>query len=233
VTYTNEFNQPIGSLVNNWQPAHLPTKTSIFGRWCALEPLEPAKHAENLFYALMKDNKGESWTYLLYGPFHSFSEFQAWLLHLSLGNDPFFYAIIDSATRLPVGMASYLRIVPEHGVIEVGHLHFSNELKQTAAATEAMFLMMRHVFDELGYRRYEWKCNSLNEPSRKAALRLGFNYEGTFRQDRIIKNHNRDTDWFSIIDSEWPQLRRRFELWLNPNNFCADKNQIMRLGDIS
>src|SRR5262249_23531809 len=139
---------------------------------------------------------------------------------------------LAAKTHLPIGKASYLRINPLHGVIEIGHLHFSKFLKRTAAATEAIYLMIQHLFDELGYRRCEWKCNALNQASRKAALRFGFKFEGIFRQNYVLKSHNRDTAWFSIIDNEWPQLKEKFQKWLDPNNFDCNGKQIIKLSDI-
>jgi RimJ/RimL family protein N-acetyltransferase len=189
------------------------------GRFCRLEPLDPARHAAPLYDALQHDVDGHNWTYLPVGPFKSLDAFRAWAEPASVGDDPVFYAVIDVATGQPVGYASYLRIDPKSGVIEVGHISYTPLLQRRPAATETMFLMMRHVFDELGYRRYEWKCNALNAPSRAAASRLGFTYEGTFRQAMVVKGHNRDTAWFSILDSEWPALKPAFERWLAPGNF--------------
>lgn len=146
--------------------------------------------------------------------------------------DTFFYAIIDNKTGLPVGVASYLRINANHGSIEVGNLHFSKSLQKTPAATEAMYLLMYYAFEELGYRRYEWKCNNLNVPSRKAAERLGFTFEGIFRQCNVFKGHNRDTAWFSIIDSEWPTIKTKLEKWLDSKNFSASGKQILKLQEI-
>jgi RimJ/RimL family protein N-acetyltransferase len=162
---------------------------------------------------------------LFYGPFDSFDAYRRWLVAMTESNDPLFYAIVDNASGKAVGVAAYMRIDPANGVIEVGHLNFSPALQRTAAATEAMYLMMRRAFDELGYRRYEWKCDSLNAPSRSAAERLGFHYEGLFRQAIIYKNRSRDTAWFSIIDSEWPARKTAFERWLAPENFDAAGRQ--------
>ena len=147
--------------------------------------------------------------------------------------DPFFFAIIDHATGLPVGQASYLRIEPAHRAIEVGHIIFAPALQRSIGATEAMYLMARHVFDDLGYRRYEWKCNALNQPSRRAALRLGFTFEGIFRQHMIIKGRNRDTAWFSLLDSEWPLRRANFEQWLAPSNFDSSGRQKLSLASLN
>jgi RimJ/RimL family protein N-acetyltransferase len=201
----------------------------MHGRLCRLDPLDPA-HAAPLFEAHALDREGRNWTYLPYGPFASSAEYTRWVEWASAQDDPQFFAIVDGATR-PVGVASYLRIEPAMGVIEVGHLAFSPLLQRRPAATEAMYLMMRRVFEELGYRRYEWKCDALNAPSRRAAERLGFTYEGTFRQMHVVKGRNRDTAWFSITDSEWPVLKRAFEGWLDPANFDAAGAQRRRLGE--
>jgi RimJ/RimL family protein N-acetyltransferase len=199
------------------------------GRLCRLEPLDVAKHAAALHEAHAADREGRNWTYLPYGPFASAAEYARWVEWAVAQGDPQFFAIVDGATGQPVGTASYLRIEPAMGVIEVGHLAFSPALQRRPAATEAMYLMMRRVFDELGYRRYEWKCDALNAPSRRAAERLGFRYEGTFRQAVVIKGRNRDTAWFSILDREWPALKVAFERWLDPANFDGAGAQRRRL----
>lgn len=226
----NEFGQPIGQPLDKWTAAQIPPNSKMSGSYSSLEPLNPTIHAPKLFELFNMDNSG--WTYLPYGPFYTYNEFYTWLDTLANKNDALFYTILDSKNNVPIGVASYVRIVPENGVIEVGHIHFSNNLKKTPAATEAMYLMMYRVFEELGYRRYEWKCDSLNQPSRNAAERLGFKFEGIFRQDRIYKNRNRNTAWFSIIDNEWPVLKPRFQKWLHPNNFDANGNQKWSLREI-
>jgi len=190
----------------------------MVGRWCRLEPLDPERHAASLFAAYQLDREGHRWTYLPYGPFANEASFRAWLTEMAAKDDPLFFAVLDE-TGEAVGVASFLRISPETGSIEVGHIHYSPRLERTRAATEAMYLMMRRVFDELAYRRYEWKCDSLNAPSRRAADRLGFTYEGTFRQHLVAKGRNRDTAWYSIIDSEWPAIKAAFEAWLEADNF--------------
>ncbi len=200
------------------------------GRLCRLEPLEANRHAEALHDAYAADREGRIWTYLPYGPFASAAEYAAWV-ESRRGEDPLFFAIIDRTSGRPVGAASYLRIDPAMGCIEVGHLSYSPALQRMAAATEAMYLMMRRAFDELGYRRYEWKCNSLNAPSWNAAERLGFRYEGTFRQAWVQKGRNRDQAWFSIIDGEWPAVRSALEGWLDPSNFDDSGQQRRRLAE--
>jgi RimJ/RimL family protein N-acetyltransferase len=191
------------------------------GRFCRLVPTEAA-HAPGLHDAFAGDDAG--WAYLPYGPFASSAGLAYWLAAACLGDDPLFHTILAPDGR-PLGVASYLRIDPGNGVIEVGHIHYAPALQGTAAATEAMRLMMARVFDELGYRRYEWKCNALNDASCRAARRLGFTYEGTFRQAAVVKGRNRDTAWFSMLDGDWPRLKAEYERWLEPSNFDVDGAQ--------
>ncbi|GAA5178642.1 GNAT family protein [Niveibacterium umoris] len=224
----NHLGQPVGDEVPGWAPPSQPGSVTLQGRFCRVEPLEPERHAAQLFAADALDADGRSWTYLPYGPFATLTEYRAWLESVAAGTDPCFYAIIDLTTECAVGVCSYLRIDPAAGSIEVGHLHFSPLLQGKPAATEAMFLMMQHAFT-LGYRRYEWKCNALNEPSRRAAQRLGFSYEGCFRQARIDRGRNRDTTWYSVIDGEWPALKAVFEQWLAPANFDEHGRQHLAL----
>lgn len=229
----NEYNQPISFSVEDWKPVQKPSMTLTKGNYCILEALNIEIHAELLFETLKIDNRGESWTYLPYGPFDTCADFCEWLKITNSQDDTLLYAILDLKTQQPLGIAGYLRINPEHGVIEIGHLHFSKLLQRTPIATEAIYLMMKHVFNDLGYRRYEWKCNSLNQASCNAAKRFGFTFEGIFRQSNVFKGQNRDTAWFSIIDNEWPAIKNRFEKWLNPNNFDSYGNQIKKLREIS
>jgi RimJ/RimL family protein N-acetyltransferase len=228
----NELGQPIGFSVEHWQPRPRPPRSPASGRLCRVEPFDPASHSRALYAAFARDVDRRNWTYLPYGPFDSFDAFDAWALTSCAGDDPLFHTVVDRSTGAAVGLASYLRIRPNEGVIEVGHIHFSPALQRTTLSTEAMFLMMRRVFDELGYRRYEWKCDALNEPSRKAALRLGFRFEGIFRQATIYKNRNRDTAWYSIIDSEWPGIRAAYEGWLDADNFDAEGRQRRSLSSV-
>lgn len=202
------------------------------GRYCRVEPLDPERHAHDLWSANADDAEGRMWTYLSVGPFAEEAAYRAWLDQVAPGDDPVFYTIVDARIGQAVGLASYLRIDPANGVIEVGHLQFSPRLQRTPAATEAMYLMMRRAFDELGYRRYEWKCDSLNAPSRAAAERYGFRFEGLFRQAVVYKGRNRDTAWFSIVDTEWPAVRDAFQHWLDPANFDTDGRQRHRLSDL-
>ncbi len=229
---TNSLGQPIGFPVPGWQARPLPPRTPMTGRTCDVVPLDPDRHAPELHDANLENKDGGNFTYLGAGPFASLAEYRQWIDATCLGKDPLFHAIIDKSSGKAVGIASYLRIDPANGVIEVGHINYSPRLQHKVASTEAMFLMMRRVFDELGYRRYEWKCDSLNEPSRRAALRLGFTYEGIFRQAIIYRGRNRDTAWFSITDKEWPALKRAYEAWLAPGNFDAAGKQKARLGDL-
>jgi RimJ/RimL family protein N-acetyltransferase len=202
------------------------------GRFCRLEALDPARHARDLFAANQRDAEGRNWTYLFVGPFADFESYRAWLEQVAEADDPLFHTIIDLKTEKAVGVATFMRVDRANGVIEVGNINYSPLLQRTPAATEAMFLMMARVFDELGYRRYEWKCDSLNAPSRAAALRLGFQFEGIFRQAVIYKGRNRDTAWFSMIDGEWPALKRAYEQWLAPGNFDAEGRQRRKLTDL-
>ena len=219
------MNNIVGSVVNNWQPPECSLREKMQGRFCRLEPLHPAQHSKELYDAYALDPHGHLWTYLPYGPFTTRDDYEVWLTDVCKKTDPQFHAIIDLKSNTAVGVASYLRISPEAGSIEVGHLCFSPLLQATVAATEAMYLMMKKVFDA-GYRRYEWKCNALNDHSRQAAKRLGFSYEGIFRQAAVVKGRNRDTAWFSIIDTEWPHLKSGFEEWLSPTNF--DDNGVQK-----
>jgi RimJ/RimL family protein N-acetyltransferase len=222
---TNDLGQPIGEPLPNHRPAKPPTREVLVGQRCRLEPLRAEPHADALFEAYAKDVEGRNWTYLPYGPFESAADYRGFVESMQDQDDPVFYAVVSAETQLPVGVGSYLRIEPGPGVIEVGHLSYAPALQRTPASTEAMYLMMRHVFEDLGYRRYEWKCDSLNAPSRAAAERLGFRYEGTFRQAVVMKARNRDTAWFSILDREWGERRRAFEAWLDPENFDAQGRQ--------
>lgn len=221
--------QPLGFLVPDWTPRSLPPVEPIDGRWCRLEPLDPERHADHLYDANAADATGALWTYLRIGPFSNREQYRAWVREVASESDPLFFAILDRATDQATGVASLLRINPTDGVIEVGWIIFSPLLQRTRAATEAMYLLMRLVFDALGYRRYEWKCNSLNAASRRAAERLGFTYEGTFRQAKVDKGRNRDNAWLSIIDTEWPAIRDELERWLGPENFDAAGRQLSKL----
>ncbi|MEQ8602555.1 MAG: GNAT family protein [Marivibrio sp.] len=231
--HANHLGQPIGPPVDDWTPRPRPDGRSLAGRFCRLERLDPARHGRALFDADRQDETGASWTYLPYGPFERWEDYADWLARMAPQEDPFFYAILETASDAPAGLASYLRIAPEAGSIEVGHIHYSPRLQRTPAATEAMALMMGHVFDDLGYRRYEWKCNALNAASRRAAERLGFTFEGVFRQAGVYKGRNRDTAWFSILDHEWPAMKQAFSQWLAPENFDEAGRQRSPLGALT
>ena len=228
----NELNQPIGFPVPDWQPCPHPRGSIMQGSRCRLEPIDADRHASDLFAAFSEDRDARNWTYLPYGPFHSEQETGAWIENTCLGDDPCFFSVIDLASGRAVGVASYLRIDPAMGVIEVGHIHFSPLMQGSPLSTEAMYLMMRRVFDELGYRRYEWKCDALNQPSCRAAERLGFLFEGIFRQATMYRQRNRDTAWFSILDREWPLARQAFETWLDADNFDSSGRQKTRLAEL-
>jgi RimJ/RimL family protein N-acetyltransferase len=214
---------------NRLTPGSRPEKIRLEGRLVVLEPLNPASHAEALWGAVRGPENDELWRYLFDGPFPDRPSFDAAIAKKASTEDPLFFAIVDRASGRAVGYASLMRIEPAHRCIEVGGILFAPPLQRTAGATEAMCLMARHVFEDLAYRRYEWKCDSLNAPSRAAALRLGFTFEGIFRQHMIVKGRNRDTAWFSMLDREWPARKAAFEEWLAPANFDADGRQKIAL----
>jgi RimJ/RimL family protein N-acetyltransferase len=226
----NRYGQPVGDVVANWHVPRHPERTLLEGRFVRVEPLEPSRHGADLLGALGLD--GPLWTYLPVGPFAGRDAFAGWLERAATGQDPLAFALVGRAPQRALGLASYLRIDPDAGSIEVGGLAFGPALQRTAAATEAMALMMAHAFDDLGYRRYEWKCDALNAPSRRAALRLGFVFEGVFRQARVVKGRNRDTAWFSITDREWPRCRDALSAWLASENFDPAGHQRRTLADI-
>jgi RimJ/RimL family protein N-acetyltransferase len=218
----DSFGQPIGEPVLGWSPPPRPGRVVLQGRYGRLEPLE-LRHATSLWDAYGQASDARDWTYLSHGPYTSADEFARWVASAAQSEDPLFFAITTDGGEAR-GVAAYLRIAPGAGSIEVGHIHLSPLLQRTPAATEAMYLMMRHVF-ALGYRRYEWKCDALNARSRRAAERLGFTFEGVFRQALVYKGRNRDTAWYSVVDREWPALRAAFDRWLAPENFDAAGRQ--------
>jgi RimJ/RimL family protein N-acetyltransferase len=215
--------------VPNWRPATAPDDSTLVGSYCRVESLDPTRHAADLFAANRFDAEGRNWTYLPYGPFADLAAYRQWLDHIAGQSEPRFYAIVDTNTAQAVGVASYLRVDPPAGAIEVGHINYSPLLQRHRAGTEAMYLMMRNAFETLGNRRYEWKCNALNAASRAAAERLGFTYEGTFRQAQVVKGHNRDTAWYAVIDSEWSAIDQAFRTWLAADNFDTQGRQRSRL----
>jgi RimJ/RimL family protein N-acetyltransferase len=229
----NQWGQPVGEEVPGWAVRPRPPARVLVGRSCRLEPLDAARHGDDLFRANSADNVGRMWTYLPYGPFEDIGSYRTWLEGVAGNQETIFFAIVSQEHGRAVGVAAFLRIQPLDGSIEVGHVAFSPELQGTTAATEAMVLMMTTAFDDLGYRRYEWKCDSLNAPSHRAALRLGFVYEGTFRQATVVKGRNRDTAWLSVTDKEWPPLKAAFEEWLAPDNFDHEGRQRLALSDMT
>ena len=223
----------LGEEIAGWFSPERPTAGIILkGEHVLIEPLTADCHSKDLFEAYSEDANQTIWDYLPYGPFNSELSYASWITKYAAEEDPFFLAIKDLKSNRYVGVASYLRINPEHGTIEVGHLNFSPSLQSTTGATEAMYLMMKWVFTQ-GYRRYEWKCDSLNQRSRQAAQRFGFSYEGVFRQAAIVKGRNRDTAWFSIIDKDWPLLKKTYESWLNANNFDMRGRQRQSLSELT
>jgi RimJ/RimL family protein N-acetyltransferase len=228
----NAHGQPIGAPVPDWRGAAEPQRVTREGHWCRVEPLNVARHARELFAAQCEDHSGERWTYMFAGPFTEFAPFEAWLQSMASTSDPLCFAIVERASGQAVGVASYLRIVPAHGVIEIGHIYYSPRVSRTVAATEAMYLLMEYAFS-IGYRRYEWKCDSLNAPSRQAAQRYGFSYEGVFRQAIVYKGRSRDTAWYAIVDRDWPALQAAYLTWLDPNNFASGGSQRQRLSELT
>ncbi|MER8056591.1 MULTISPECIES: GNAT family protein [unclassified Streptomyces] len=228
----NEHGQPVGPSLPGWTARPAPARVTLDGRFCRVEPLDADRHAEDLYsaYALAPD--GGDWTYMGAGPFDAPAACRAHVTAVARGDDPLFYAVVDVRTGKAAGMLSLMRQDPANGVVEVGSVAFSPLLKQTPASTEAQFLLMSYVFDELGYRRYEWKCDSLNAPSGRAALRLGFTFEGIFRQAVVYKGRSRDTAWYSLLDSEWPQAGKALREWLSPDNFDARGRQKRSLADL-
>jgi len=229
---SNELGQPIGEALPDWSPAAFPKVPLMQGRFCDLELIDAARHAEQLFGAFAEDTDGRMWTYMANGPFETEAEVRGWLETAETLGDQVYYAVVDKATGRAVGIATYLRIQPQHGVVEVGAISYAPCLQKTPAATEAMYLMMRQVFEVWGYRRYEWKCDDLNAASKRAAERLGFSYDGLFRQAIIYKGRNRDTAWYSILDKDWPRIKAALEAWLDPANFDEAGTQKRRLEDL-
>ncbi|RPI22635.1 MAG: N-acetyltransferase [Actinobacteria bacterium] len=221
----DQFGLPVGEPVADWAPRPLPPRAALPGRYCTVEPLH-RDHGPSLFAAYSED-AGAMWTYMGYGPFPEDGAFQAWLDEQASSEDPRFHAITVGGEAL--GLAAYLRVQPEVGVIEIGHISLAPRLRRTTAATEGIALLMRRAFDELGYRRLEWKADALNAASAAAAVRLGFTYEGTFRKATIYKGRNRDTAWYAIVDDDWPLIRSGLDSWLDPANFDEQGRQIRPL----
>ena len=214
----------------DWKPGRLPSRITLAGELVRLEPVDPSRHAHQLFESAYGNDS--LWKHLAYGPFESQADFTRWLEERAMSQDPLFYAVVDQESGSARGMASLMRFVPADGVIEVGHIWFSPQLQRTRQATEAIFVLAKYAFDDLGNRRLEWKCDSLNIASRRAAERFGFTFEGIFRQHMVVKGRNRDTAWFSITDGEWPAVRTAFLAWLSRDNFDASGRQRRTLAEI-
>ncbi len=228
----NEYGQMIGESMEGYTPGELPSIDFLEGRYTIIEALSVEKHAEDLLAVYGPDSPREMWTYLFQPPVANLEELMVALKQMIERKDRFYYAIIDKSTGKALGTFSLMRIDQANRVIEVGAVTFSPTLKHTRMGTEAQFLLARYVFEELNYRRYEWKCDALNLPSRKAAERLGFIYEGTFRQAVVYKGRTRDTDWMSMIDKDWPQVKARLETWLRPENFDKNGRQYKSLREL-
>lgn len=226
------YGQPIGPPVANWSARPRPPRTALAGRYCRIEPVDPRRHGAQLYAAYTEAGDDRDWTYLFDERPEGQQGFDSYLTRLASTEDPLHFTIIESRSTMAVGTAALMRIDPTHGSIEVGCITFSPRLQRTAAATESMYLLMQLSFDALGYRRYEWKCDSLNAPSRAAAQRYGFTFEGIFRNAVIYKGRSRDTAWYSITDQEWPRLRSAFEAWLDPANFDQRGRQKRRLQEL-
>ena len=225
-----KIERPVGPIVDPLPVGNVPDMRPLHGRWIRMDHVSGAKHAADLYASFDgKDPEGHIWTYMGYGPFASQEEFTEWVKAREAARDPWFYAFVRRDTGKALGMGAFMRNDAANGVIEIGHIWMSPELQQTREATEAIYLMMRHCFDDLGVRRLEWKCDSLNAPSRKAADRFGFTFEGIFRQHYIIKGRNRDTAWFAMLDTEWPKAKKAFEAWLREDNFDVGGQQKAKL----
>jgi RimJ/RimL family protein N-acetyltransferase len=222
---------PVSDDLNNWQPRPRPERKTMEGRYVRLEPLDAKKHGDGLHEASTVPDADQRFAWLFESPPQSRAEFDAWLAKVEASQDPVYYAVMDKASGRVAGRQTLMRIDQNHGVIEIGSIYWGPLISRKPAATEAQYLFARHVFDDLGYRRYEWKCHNDNGPSKRAAERFGFTYEGLFRQHMIAKGGNRDTAWYSIIDKEWPALKKAYESWLEPSNFDGEGVQEKRLED--
>ncbi len=230
--YTNELDQPVGAALPDWRPARFPRVDHMSGTYCVLELIDVERHADDLFAAFAEDTESRMWTYMVDGPFVTADDLRAWLDTAAALQDQVYYVITDKRSGKASGWASYLRIQPAHGVVEVGSIAYAPRLQRTPAATEAMYLMMRQAFEDFGYRRYEWKCDALNAASCRAAERLGFSYDGLFRQAIVYRGRNRDTAWYSVLDGDWPALKPAYQAWLSPDNFDAGGQQRRKLADL-
>ena len=229
----DDSDPPLGAALTHWRGVDAPRRDPIDGRFVRIEALDPDVHGDALYGALAEAGNSRLWTYVPFGPFASKHDWQSWLHAVAAEDRSLYHALLDARSGEALGIAAYLRIQPEHGVMEVGSIVYAPRMQRTRHGTEAMYLLMARAFDELGYRRYEWKCNALNAASRNAAERLGFRHEGVFRQARVDKGRNRDTAWYSIIDSEWPNLKQRFGKWLDDRNFDGEGQQKLGLRQIT
>ena len=228
----NKYGQPVGDELPDWQPRLMPESEMLKGDYCRLEPLEPEKHHGDLFAAYSKAPDDRDWTYLPYERPENISGMKEHLEYMQSKKDLVNFAIIDISAGKAVGTIAFMRIDVQNGCFEIGHLNFSPLLKKTPVATEAVYLMLGYAFDVLGYRRAEWKCDDLNKPSRSAAERFGFKYDGLFKNSVVVKGRNRDTAWFSIIDENWVDVKKAFELWLKKDNFDEGRKQIRSLREL-
>lgn len=227
---SNELERSLTETLQDWKPRPRPARIVLDGTYVRLEPIDAARHGESLFEMATAEDAEGRFRWLFDTKPGTRADFQPWLDKSAASEDPLFFVVIDKASGKMAGRQTLMRIDPAHGVIEIGNIYWSDIVARKPAATEAQFLFARYVF-ELGYRRYEWKCNNHNEPSKRAAERFGFKFEGIFRQHMVAKGENRDTAWYSIIDSEWPALRRAYEAWLAPENFDAQGQQKRKLED--
>ncbi|MDR0805418.1 MAG: GNAT family N-acetyltransferase [Enterobacteriaceae bacterium] len=228
----NQYGQPVGLDVPDWNGCLRPSGETLSGKYCRLEQVNPALHGDDLYSAYQQAADSRDWTYLSVGPFADRQGFETYLQQMAVSRDPIHYTVIDQQNGKALGTLALMRIDQKNGVIEVGFVTYSPDLKRSRIATEAQFLLMFYALDSLGYRRYEWKCDALNAPSRAAALRLGFQFEGIFRNHVIYKGHTRDTAWFSIIDNDWARLKPAYLTWLNENNFDENGKQKTRLSEL-
>lgn len=227
--HLNNYQQPVGFPLPEWQPRALPQRVTLSGRTCRLEPFRVEAHGRALYQAWQLAPDGRDWTWMPVEPFASEEDYLAWARNMEASRDPLHFTVIDLSSGQPTGTLALMRIDAQNGVVEVGHVTFSRLLRRSTVATEAHFLLMQYAIEQLGYRRYEWKCDNCNAPSKAAALRLGFQQEGVFRQVVVYKGRNRDTAWFSIIDGEWPRVKQALQRWLAADNFSADGQQRQRL----
>lgn len=229
MTMLNHFGQPIGDALPDWKPCERPTRVQLDGLWCRLEPLSCEHHSQDLFKAWHSIDDNRDWTYLSVDRPATQADCDRFISGQEKSEDPVFFAVVDLKTQRAVGSVSLMRIDAVNGVAEIGWVNWSPLMKRTRFGTEAIYLLQRYLFDTLKYRRCEWKCHSLNEPSKLAAQRFGFQYEGMFRQAIVNKGHNRDTCWYSVLDNEWPVSKVAFDRWLSPDNFTAEGQQKQRL----